>query len=758
MIVQPRGLLTFNYFRGQFPYQLQPTISLPDYAINAAMGNAAEMEGLVPDKVAGCAYAAPIFVPHNQKVTTWTGTVVDNNVHTNAALPNWVWDTAVLTGTSAAAQCFRAKYFAHQTIDVVWNNTTAPASNLKVVFTKAIPSDERPQGFVALLSRSLYNQIPAGLEPYYDIQFKIGTTHYSVKVSNTKLASFRKSTDGGTTWTDIAKNLKTGGSIVQAIGSTPPSGGQNQIPVEIFAINKSLQIKFGGQQVPYHYLLPVSGSGAVISEIIVEAAIFTQFNCEIHPLKWGISASMRSNPQALGFSPQNTPYYYVSGISGTVKKTSGTAWNVSYPSGSIITVTRVGLTTDIEQQYDLELTNPTEGTYAGVSYAARTAAVTRVTTQVDGLWASAPTAGSPVRPRELSETITFDPNALTIRQSMSATLNNLYGQWRGQAGNIAMQLSLGYANPLTPLYYRFTGLCGNYRFNRSHTNEATITFTGESLMRMLSDQIIFAPPLMDGWNHYYAMAFLAQMAGFTMSQLAFRDLVPSDPYSAAAGDLAPYYLPVGEGMRPWTPRDRESTILSLMDYIRKPTGFLLFVDAQGYLRYERWLPPSAATAKRIFTEGGSGEGYLNEFFDFELESSVDDVRNQIMLIGIDPFDPRWKLILNKLEDTASIYAAPGSEPKNYIGYKKPFVWTDSRFANSAFAAEAASNLYAMLRIPGLHARFTTWLQPDIYPMDVVYINEHTSGSEGVPFYVMQVDNHWSCHGGARSTIHGKFLV
>jgi hypothetical protein len=81
--------------------------------------------------------------------------------------------------------------------------------------------------------------------------------------------------------------------------------------------------------------------------------------------------------------------------------------------------------------------------------------------------------------------------------------------------------------------------------------------------------------------------------------------------------------------------------------------------------------------------------------------------------------------------------------------------------NSTFTAQAADRLYQMLRLPGLHARFTTWLQPDLYPMDVIYIGEQSTGAAGVAFYVMQTINNWEYVGGRQvctTTVLGKFLL
>lgn len=781
----PRGRLRANYFRGSIPYQTQPAISLPDISVNAVAGNAADLQGVTVDAHAGCIYAKPFFVPHNQSVWLLGAPFapLDDDAHLNLDLPTWRWDLVEMDdGTETSPnnfemQYFRGKTWGHQTLDVLWNSNTDPSAGI-VTLTKVLggepPTEEELaeggpttyyptiQGFVCFLSRAIYNKIPAGSEAYYEIRAEIGNYLYSLKISSAQYAQIRRSDDDGATWKILAAAVKIGGSMTDTMGSKPPDRGQNPLVFEFLVINKTLQIKIGSQQVPY--TLPVTyDEHPEITKVIVEAQCFTQFNAEIHPLKFGTEVTMVSNPLTIGFSPVNTPYYRIAGLSSIVTRASGVPWNLTWPEDSQVIVENAGLPTDIDQQYLLTLINAEEGTYAGYPYAGKTGAVTRVAIEVDGIWAVVPTAPANLIPKEVNESIRFDPNNLTIDQHCSFTLNNYYGQWRGQSGHIVTSLELGYAQPFTALFPRFTGLCGRYEFNRPASNIGTVTFECESFMKMLRDARLLTVPVMDGWNHYYAIAFLAQMAGVSVAQMAFSAMIPSDPYSASGWDPAPYFLPLGEGMRPWTPRNRESPALDMMNYVRKPTGFLLFFDAQGYLRYEKWQPFAPGTTVKLFTEGPSGfEGSnVSEYFQLRLISDVDDVRNQVMLVGRNMFDPGWRLIISNKIDNPSIYASPGFEPKNYVGYRKPFIWTDSRFADLAFADEGSSRLLEMLRVPTLEATFETWLQPHLYPMDVIFINDSKSGTEGVPFYITEVCNRWGIEGQkqiARTQITGKFLV
>lgn len=742
----PTGRLRISPLRGQYPAQLQPCLVLPDYSLNAALGNCADNQGMEVDTLAGCSYTQPLFVPHNRKATTvsggaTSGSIVDNNAHTDANLPDWLWDTITVGGTSTKLQAFQGKPHGAQVLDCVWDADTSPAA----ATYDARKASVQLQGFEARVTRTIAGKIPSGSLPYWAVQWVINAALYELKVTSAAYAQLRVTADltGATGWKMVAAHLELGSSAAQALGNAPPQGGQPQIVVSLRLMNKQLTIRLGAETTPYAVPISDPGSPPVFTQVRAQAGVFTQFDCEIHPQKFLATATLRSNPQTAGFSPQNTPYYRLIGLTSVVTRASAAPWNVTFPAGSSITVTRVGPTTNSQPQYDLAISNAAAGMYAGQTFAGLTAALVRVDTHIDGIYSTTPTAPIPLIPKEIIEEIVFDPLGLTIEQRVWATVDNMYGTWRGQAGNIAMDLWLGYQQPFLALQPRFTGMCGRYVFDRHGHANGTMRFEAQSLMRLF-DVPIFAPPVMDFWNHYYAVAFLAQMAGVTLSQMAFASLVPSDPFSAAPGDPAPYFLPAGLGNRPWTPQYRQQSIRDLLDYIRKPTGYLLFFDAQGFLQYRRWVPPAAQAMKRVFTEGTAGTDgdAVTEYFDFQLISDVENTRNQVILIGIDPYDPRWSLIVSKLEDSASIYALPGDEPPNYKGFKDPFVWVDPRFASVPFAAAAAANLYPLLRLPGLEVQWPAWMQPDLYPMDTVGINESKSGTEGVPFYLMGMTTRW----------------
>jgi hypothetical protein len=425
--------------------------------------------------------------------------------------------------------------------------------------------------------------------------------------------------------------------------------------------------------------------------------------------------------------------------------------------------------------------------YQGQFYSEDTPVLTRVTTRFQGQieppsssFIRIPLGIGGINPvRQVSHQMVFDPSSLTITSSATVTLDNWHGvdytrftTGVGAFGNVGVGLMLGHAHQQFKAPYgrfgmpRFWGMSDTRGFNTSPGGSpSTMTLICVDQTQQLQESLVAAPPDMDGHNHYWAMAFLAQLAGIPVSKLAFAHLVPDDPYSFTRYDTEPYFLPMGAGMHPWTPVNRTLSVLSLMEQIRKATGFMQYFDTQGYLHYEPFSPINSylAGVKRIFTHtafpsytGRDWQGGLTEIKNLSISSSVRDVRNQTLLIGVDS-EHSWGVIGSKLEDAPSISSPAGSQPVNYKGYKSPFVWMDSRFANEGFALRSSLSLFRWLRQPAITATFECWPQYDLYPLDMIYIDDWRTGALGIPFFIMSMSMTSVSHGLPPCTITARYL-
>lgn len=768
-----------------FPYQVQPVFATTDYATNLTPNSTFDFQSLKVESLLGCAMTEPLFIPHCQ-VNTAGATIVDDGAYIRTGFPVVNWSTITLSGPGGI-QAFSYRPWGHQYFDVLCTDETQ-AANMSL--TAQVDGSFSAAGMTVILTRNHFGRVDGSTTASsWEVRFNVGANNlYSLLGGSGQYVQLRLSTDNGSTFKVLNGKLKPSTNPLSFLGNATPNEGGTPIVIEALAYAGSLMISLGGQSAPYIVELPAQGStnGPIpaaiaypkITAVKVMASNFTQFSWQVHPTKFATTGQYTSMVSQIGFTPDpSTPMYahvtllqqaYTLYTGDSQSEGGGSLqWNW-LPDGST-------------SQYQVILSNPQTGTYNGTGYADASIAFTRITTRIDGLSRVNPYTASSVIPKEVKEVITFDLNRLSIDHALDITLDN----WKGidflqQAiglrgyGNIGVSMRLGWAHmgpsPVDglPGFQHFYGYCDTYDYTQPDDNHAFLTLHCLDQMQWLKDQLIAAPPDMDGWNHYYAMFYLAQRAGITPAQMGFLAMVPDDPFSSAPFDPNPYFLPFGNGMHPWTPRDRTLPIMDLMQYIRKATGFVLFMDAYGLLRYEPLIPPADVPVTKVYRATadygyGQGGGQFNEIASLMLRNSTKDTRNQVVVIGIDAYSADWSPIVQKREDSASIYTAMGdTPPQNYCGYPKPFIWMDSRFANQGFASAAADNIFAILRLPDQQVRLeSAWLQPEVFPMQVIQVDYPRANSLGVNFYVLSVVNILSVMGNQltlKSYIGGKFLL
>lgn len=764
MQIIPTGTLVWDNISAVFPRVISPAVQITDYMANLSFSNTGDLQGLKIDHQAVCAYTMPVFVPHNQRFGA--------GYYGDANLPTLLFDTLNVDADTKVAQA----------VVTPWGNEefvlthAAESEKDAAVYAHATldgTSNPAAQGIMFLFKRTVSSQ---AADEASDLAFhvEIGDHHFSVATGVGIVPAIGYSSDGGNSWNIIRPDFRPDSDPAGVMGNT----SDRYIAIEFLLMNYQVQINIGGGTTPYVTRLDPSTihGNPVFTGLAVDGVHFTELHLSAHLIKWSKEGWIVSNPIDLGFSPAVDPTYTVHGLTGARHMASGDVWPVAFPPGSKIKIERPGTIppTAQNQQYLLTITNPKAGTYRGADWSDLTAAVTRAAIKTAGVWqGTGQSTAESLNPKEIEETITFDPNGMTVHHTLSFLLDNFHAQRRGLQGQRAVRLALGYMEPNVLPVTRFTGLATKYAYQTPGFSRATVRVFCVDQMQQLRESYIMSPPDLDGWNHYSAMAFLAQCAGIHASQMAFAAYVPTisggtlasdpngiiDPYSAVDPD--PYFLPFGAGMMPWTPKNREMPVLDLMNYIRQPTGFLLFFDAPGYLRYEKWVPPTAAAVKKTFGAVSGPDGAnLTEFWDFSATVDMEPVQNVISVIGIDAYgNSGWSPVVTRREDTASI-----SDPTaiNYKGYRAPFVWADSRFFNLDFANKAADALFAVKRLPEYSVGFETFMQPTLFPMDTIAVQEGKSGADTLPFYIMQMTTRYLISGSGhirfRSQINGRYIT
>jgi hypothetical protein len=219
--------------------------------------------------------------------------------------------------------------------------------------------------------------------------------------------------------------------------------------------------------------------------------------------------------------------------------------------------------------------------------------------------------------------------------------------------------------------------------------------------------------------------------------------VPDDPFDYAVADTDPYFMPIGIGMNPATPVNRIVSPLDQLGQVRRLTGNVMFFDADDKLQYVPWMQDlGASTPARTFQayDGRDLDGGLLGTSALALTTSVRNVINQLLLVGIDAYDS-WVPIVEKREDADSIWAAPGSQGVNYVGFRAPGVQMDPRFADRGFSRRSADLMFAWLRQPEVTVPVSPgWPQFDLFPLAQIRVRDWHTRLEELPLFIMSISN------------------
>jgi len=433
-------------------------------------------------------------------------------------------------------------------------------------------------------------------------------------------------------------------------------------------------------------------------------------------------------------------------------------------------------------RYKLTIANPEEGRITlkdengndvVTPYASKTATVESVTPVISPLFLHPGGSGvvydGPYSPRAIRLGMQFDWNNLTIYTQGNLTFPNRHGEWQAGwpsdhgYGHRAMAIDLGWLETTTRqwgLQRQLTGIAGGeIAWDRKEAPESVVSVSVEDLSKIPREYLLMNVPWMDGWCHYYAIRFLARLAGLTDEAMDF-------PYcdSPDCSNADHYHLPMGEGGKPLMYFPPGTPAWAAMLEIRKLVGYVMYFDAMGKLRYYPWVRTSPGPFKRIYREVYTpAEGNTGEIRHFAYRRSTATIRNTFTILGVDAYAPLWRPVIAHRGDWDSIYnpSAP-----NYVGFRKPFAWSDSRFTNLDYASEAADRMFALLRLPSEEVSFELALgDPEIFPLDVIGIDERkTPAGVGHParaFFVTAVQHDMEMgmqQSRYTSVVNGRWIV
>lgn len=722
------------YVHSDFPWQYGPS----SWFVNG---------DTVHDYDSQCVYPAPVRVPHDQTSDGYYGSGGCGGVD----LP--VIDWTSLFGP-LSYRCSQPLGF--QELYQVVPQADSDGAHLEAV------ADVLCQGVTFLWNRfdpnaSMTAYPAAG--PYTTFMVSVGAGDderiYSVIFFGEGEVVISKSDDHGVTWKDIER-AAVGADVWQAAWGNPdpkfvegahtedPHAPGTDLPctynvLEFRLIAGRLEIRIGSQDRIYKYdEARIGGDGNpiwTINKLHVNVYKFVALALSAHPTKWANACIFDSQEIPIGFVNTNVAPAYISSA-GVVPP----AWVAGLiPAGTFLDGPIV--------YYRLEITGPVAGAYQERTYSDFVAAVRSVNLIWTANVISLIGPNRPALPESVVVDYSFNPMDLTLASAAKCIFNNnrpvvlptsefgFYGQWLMAYGQNGCQINAkrtrdGFDDLVATIFTGYGNTAAEID-GQLGASQAVMS-CGDRSIQHKSPR--FALPWMDGWNSFYAQGYLSQLCHVDLSDMYFQALVPPDPFTDLGDEdgQPAYFLPVGSAGSALT-RFSGVDVWEIQKKIAYSIGYVLGYDVFGHLHYQKFRV--APGIKRTFYESDPQSGGLNGCWSIRAGKTMEEVRSDAIIVGIDAFAPLYDTIAVKHTDPAVEFDINAF---NHLGYSNPFVWVDSQFAQAQFADTASQQMLYFLRLPGLFVSLTTWLNPDIAPLDVITMQADKFGVSAIRLLVLSV--------------------
>lgn len=340
----------------------------------------------------------------------------------------------------------------------------------------------------------------------------------------------------------------------------------------------------------------------------------------------------------------------------------------------------------------------------------------------------------------ITELISFDPASLNIYNETIIDFNNEDMAYTDASGVRACDIDLGFFE--TTINRRLTGYSGHLMQWLSSEGKKTwrlYCHDRSIILRPPGGVMVANLPYMDGWCIYRAIRYLANYGGITDEALSF-PLCDGDINNPCGH----YLLPYGDDFHPLMRFPSGMFVWQCMQKIQQYCGYLLYFDAGGRLQFYRWIPSAPGPYKKRFTLRPEVYGQmpaLNEMFLCSRTRDMRNVRNDVTIIGIDP--ATHMPIVAHDRDNDSIY---NIYSPNFLGYRSSFVWADSMFCTTEYAEQALNSVFGAARVPIDSIQVTGWMQPDLFPLDVISCYDPHATDYEKPYWILSIENSYRLAG------------
>lgn len=731
----PIADIRYTDVHNAFGFAVQPGYSGTDRLVDLGFTNTYENAFVRYDSVLNAAYAEPLFVPHHNLRLAIGGTQSDEVPWPTQPTLNAIQWRVDSTGSDANG----TKCYLSSRVMEPWKYTglyarmkSEKTRDANMVFQLStldgdgVPTLDPVKGFHVF---KRHNASKTGAVMKFQF-FVDSTTGYELVFEAGRGVLLNQITLDGETETIVPiYNVRTSSGLPQSLGQEQtgqqhdnfagykPVARVDQTSATLQLLGGMLQVWIHGQVRP----LVVRTNATTFQWARVKGSGGRYAYFSIHPICFYANAYMVSNERNVGFVPSNsTPVSYLVVTDPLITGvTVSTIWSMG-----------------TEFRYQVTWNNPSAYSYqpspdeSPIPFSYTTDIVRSVSYRIAPIFIRRADMDRQILPQQANISITFDPQNLTIYSRATLVFPNRHGEWRdgwrdsgGGKGNRAMRIDLGWRTGTGAwvMNRRFTGIGGiDKNYHRGVPPDSTVTLTCDDLSVIPRENPMMNAPHMDGWCHLYAMRYLAWSAGIVDDQLDFEYC--NDPFCTIASH---YHLPMGEGNRPLVYFPPGTTHWAAMQRIRKLVGYAMYFDAYGKMRYYPWSRTSPGPYLRTYYEGNdfrfdSSGIPCQTIQDMTYNTSTEPVRTGVTVVGIDAYGPLWQPIVAHRENEDAIY-----DPyyAGYKGFRSPFGWADSMFANQTYADDAADTAFSVLSRPYETVGLEMLSQVDIFPLNVLGIVE-----------------------------------
>lgn len=335
------------------------------------------------------------------------------------------------------------------------------------------------------------------------------------------------------------------------------------------------------------------------------------------------------------------------------------------------------------------------------------------------------------------------------RRAYEVALDNREGQRALQGGVQAMQLFLGYAH--TGSFPRGRAL-GNMRFTMTEAgDESEMTFEAEDLLYILARQPLKDDIYPSQWCVYTLAHLLLEHGGIVPD---LQRTFPRCQVGPNPANCPHTKMPAHPGWK--TPR----MVLSCLEEVRQVIAGIMGQDIEGQFRFEPFdFAPRRRPQKAFYEAGtrdfGIGGGALNEIFSLTRRRNLDDLRNDLHLIGFE--QTTGQVFLRHLDNVLTLRSKFDPSYAGYLGFAAPLIHESSIYATREFTEYVAQKLLSFIALPGEFVEFSCWGQPTVFPGDIIEVNMRRSVGRGVRYFVEEIVSTWES-GIYLSTIKGRWAT